>query len=143
LNLNGQITVLQPHLMVEMLGASWGNLGVDYATRRPTVTYRITNTGPGDTFNPVLTGATSPTPGVSTIGPVPQALPDLASGDSTIVSVRYQLALLSGPCALVILGCQFDTTLSVSMPDALDKADSPPPSATVHVKTPNLPPPLA
>jgi hypothetical protein len=143
LNINGGITVLQPQLLIEVIGSSWGNLGVDYVTRRPTVTYRITNTGPGDTFNPVLTGATSPTHGVSTLGVVPQALPDLQSGQSTIVSVRYQLALLGGPCALVILGCQFDTTLSVSMPDVLDKADSPPPSATVHVRTPDLPPPLA
>jgi hypothetical protein len=143
LSLNGSISVPQPSLKVEVVDTSWGNLGVDYATRRPTVTYRITNTGPGDTFNPVLTGVSSPTPGVSALNFVPQALPDLRSGDSTIVSQRFQLALLTGPCALIILNCQFDSKLSVSMPDVLDKADSPPPSATVHARTPNLPPPLA
>jgi hypothetical protein len=141
-NINGSIAVPQPHLKVEVLSTTWGNLGVDYVTRRPTVTYRITNTGPGDTFNPVLTSATSPTNGVTTLGVVPQNLPDLASGQSTTVSVRYQLGLLA-PCALVILGCQFDTTLAVSMPDVLDKADSPPPPATVHSRAPDLPPPLA
>jgi hypothetical protein len=143
LGVNGNITVLQPHLKVEVVDTNWGNLGVDYVTRRPTVTYRITNTGPGDTFAPKLVSADSPNNGVNTLGVVPQNLPDLQSGQSTIVSVRYQLALLGGPCALVILGCQFDTTLGVSMPDALDKADSPPPTATVHVRTPDLPPPLA
>jgi hypothetical protein len=141
-DVNGNITVPQPHLKVEALSTTWGNLGVDYLTRRPTVTYRITNTGPGDTFAPVLTKAISPNNGVATLGPIPQNLPDLQSGQSTTLSVRYQLGLLS-PCALVILGCQFDTTLSVSMPDVLDRADSPPPSATVHVRAPDLPPPLA
>lgn len=143
LGVQGTLSVLQPHLMVEVLATTWGNLGVDYLTRRPTVTYRITNTGPGDTFAPKLVSADSPNNGVNTLGPVPQNLPDLQSGQSTVISVRYQLALLGGPCALVILGCQFDTTLGVSMPDALDQATSPPPTATVHVRTPDLPPPLA
>jgi hypothetical protein len=89
-----------------------------------------------------LTSATSPTNGVTTVGIVPQNLPDLQSGQSVTVTVRYQFGLLA-PCALVILGCEFDTTLGVSMPDALDKADSPPPTATVHVRAPDLPPPLS
>lgn len=138
---NDDFTVLQPGLKVELITSYWGNLGVDYLTRRPTVVYRITNTGPGDTFAPVLTGATSSTTGVSTLGSVPQNLPDLAAGQSTTVAVRYQLGLL-GPCALVILGCRFDTTLAVSLPDVLDRAATPPPSATVRVRTPDLPPPL-
>ena len=144
LSITGNITVLQPHLKVEVVGTSWGNLGIDYATRRPTVTYRITNTGPGDTFNPVLKTATSTSIYVKTLGPVPQNLPDLASGQSTQVSVRYQLSLLKQPpCNLIFLGCQFDVKVVVSMPDPLDKADATPPSATVHVRTPDLPPPLA
>jgi len=141
LSLNGSVTVPQPSLKVEAIGTSWGNLGVDYATRRVTVTYRITNTGPGDTFNPVMTSTSSPTNGVTPLGPQPQALPDLLHGASTVVSVRYQLGLLA-PCALVILGCQLDTKVSVSMPDVLDKADTPPPSVTTRVRAPDFPPPL-
>jgi hypothetical protein len=143
LTLNGNISVPQPSLKIEVVSTSWGNLGLDYATRRPTVTYRITNTGPGDTFNPVLTAATPNTYGVTQIaGQVPMALPDLAHGDSTLVSVRYQFALRS-PCQGVILGCTFKTTLAVSMPDVLDKATSPPPQVTTTQKAPTLPPPVS
>lgn len=141
ISFGGTITVLQPSLKVEVVSTSWGNLGVDYLTRRVTVTYKITNTGPGDTFGAVMTQTTSPTNDVTPLGPQPQTLGDLLSGDSTTVSVRYQLGLLS-PCTLVILSCNFDTTMSVRMPDALDKADTPPPSVTNHVTAPTFPPPL-
>jgi hypothetical protein len=143
LNINGSISVLQPSLQVEVASTSWGNLGVDYVTRTVTVVYKITNTGPGDAFNAVLTATSSPTNFVVPLGPTPRNLGDLLAGESTTVSVRYQFALIAGPCKLVILGCQFDTKVSVSMPDALDKADNPPPSQTNHVVAPTLPPPLS
>jgi hypothetical protein len=143
LSLNGNITVPQPSLKVEVAGTSWGNLGVDYATRRVTVTYRITNTGPGDTFNPVVTKAQPITAGVQLMaGYIPQALPDLQHGQSTLISVRYQLGAFA-PCAKVILGCNFQTTVAVSMPDVLDKATSPPPQVTLSAKAPDLPPPIS
>jgi hypothetical protein len=107
------------------------------------VVYKITNVGQGDAFNAVLTEASSPTNFVLPLGPTPQNLGDLLAGESTTVSVRYQFALIAGPCKLVILGCQFDTKVSVSMPDALDKATTPPPSRTNHVTAPTLPPPLS
>jgi hypothetical protein len=140
--LNGQITVPQPGLQVDVVSTSWGNLGVDYVTRRVTVVYRVTNTGPGDTFGAVVTEASSPTPGVTPLGPVPQNLGDLLHGESTTFTVRYAFTLLAGPCQLVILGCKFDTKVSVKMPDVLDKADNPPPSRTNQVTAPNFPPPL-
>ena len=142
LKLNGNIAVLQPNLQVDVVETNWGNLGVDYVSRRVTVVYKITNTGPGDAFDTVLTEASSPTAYVSSLGPTPQNLGDLLAGESTNVSVRYQFTLIPGPCKVVILGCPFDTKVSVSMPDALDKADTPPPSRTNHVTAPNFPPPL-
>ncbi|MDT4918192.1 MAG: hypothetical protein QOH89_2892 [Pseudonocardiales bacterium] len=143
LSLAGNISVPQPSLKVEVAGTFWGNLGVDYATRRVTVTYRITNMGPGDTFNPVLTKAAPATSGVTTMaGQIPQALPDLAHGESTLVNVRYQLGLFQ-PCSKVILGCNFKSTIAVSMPDVLDKATSPPPQVLLASKAPTLPPPIS
>jgi hypothetical protein len=66
-------------------------------------------------------------------------LGDLASGASTDVTVRYNLGLLA-PCALVILNCSFSTTLTATMPDALDVSSTD--SASAQVTAPNLPPPL-
>jgi hypothetical protein len=139
LSLQGSINVLQPTLKVEVVSTFWGNLGLDYVTRRVSVTYRITNTGPGDAFNTVLQSTTSPTAGVSPLGPTPQPIGDLLAGQAAVVTVRYQLGLLS-PCALVILSCRFDTTVNVAMPDALDVLT--PQSATVPAKAPDFPPPL-
>jgi hypothetical protein len=45
------------------------------------------------------------------------------------------------PCKLVILGCKFDTTLTFSMPDALDVAGAAK-TATVQAKAPDFPPPV-
>ena len=142
LKLNGNLSVLQPHLAVDVVSTTWGNLGVDYVTRRVTVTYRVTNTGPGDAFAAVMTGTSSPTAGVIPLGPQPQNLGDLLNGESTTFSVRYQFSLLTGPCLLVILNCHFDTVTAVSLPDALDQADTPPPTVTNHVTAPLFPPPL-
>jgi hypothetical protein len=142
LALNGNITVPQPSLSVAVVNTYWGNLGLDYATRRVTVTYRVTNNGPGDTFNPVVTKAAPVTYGVKLMaGQIPQALPDLAHGESTTFIVRYQFGL-SSPCK-VIFDCNFKTTIAVSMPDVLDKATSPPPQVTTSQKAPTLPPPVS
>jgi hypothetical protein len=56
------------------------------------------------------------------------------------VSVRYQLGLLS-PCQLVILSCQFDTTLSIDIPDAFDRSNTQ--ARTLRVRAPTAPPPLS
>jgi hypothetical protein len=135
--LKGEFTVLQPALLVEKVGAFWGGLGTDYLTRRPTVVYRITNTGAGDAFKARLTAVSSPTNGVTVLGPTSIGLLDMAAGESRLVNVRYELGLLQ-PCALVILNCAFQTVLTVNLPDALDVAHVA--SRTVQVKTPALPP---
>jgi hypothetical protein len=113
---------------------------VDYATRKPTVTYRITNTGPGDAFGVTIADYFSNTPGVTpAVRPEPQPLGDLASGESTLLNLRYRFELLQ-PCQVVILGCNFQTTLVVNMPDALDVNQ--PKAAAVAATAPLLPPPL-
>jgi hypothetical protein len=138
LDLRGTFTILQPALRVEFVKSYWGGLGTDYLTRRPTVIYRITNIGTGDAFGARLRGVTSPTTGVTVLGPTTAALIALAAGESTLVPVRYQLGLV-GPCALVLLACTFSTSLTVDLPDALDIAHVA--SKTVSVRAPNLPPP--
>jgi hypothetical protein len=140
LTLTGSITVLSPAMQISLVSTSWGNLGLDYVSRIVTATYQIKNVGTGDSFAPTLTSATSHADGVTSLGPVPQALDDLAAGASTQVSVKYQLALLQ-PCQLVILNCSFGTTVGVNMPDALD-VPFPQTSANVQVIAPTLPPPL-
>lgn len=136
----GSLSVLQPVLLVEAVGTSWGSLGVDYATRRVSVTYRVTNTGPGDAFRATVDSTSSSTGGVTAMGPTPQVLGDLPAGQSTTFTVRYQLGLLS-PCALVILGCKFTTRVTATLPDALDKG-TPVTSPAIAVRAPDFPPPL-
>ena len=136
----GSFAIPDPSLKLEVLKTFWGGLGTDYLTRRATVQFRITNTGPGDAFGATLQSTSSPTPGVTPLGPTPQALFDLPSGKSTIVQVRYQFSLLSGPCALILLNCNFQASATVNFPDAFDAAHVL--SATVATKAPNLPPPL-
>ncbi len=138
LKIDGSISVLQPSLALSVVRTFWSNLGLDYVSRKVSVTYKVTNTGPGDAFGVKLTGSTSPTAGVTPIGPVPQSLGDLLAGESAEVTVRYQFGLTQ-PCSLVILGCEFDSTMTFLMPDALDVPASF--SKTVHAKAPNLPPP--
>ncbi|MGH9138961.1 MAG: hypothetical protein ACRD0G_18270 [Acidimicrobiales bacterium] len=139
LDLAGQVAVLAPGLDVTVHDVTWGRLGLDYVSRIVTVAYNVTNPGPGDSYGAVLQSTTS-TAGVTPLGPTPQQLGDLLAGDTVQVSVRYQLGLLTGPCQLVLLGCSFPTTLTVTLPDALDvPADR---TATVQVTAPNLPPPL-
>ncbi|MBA2280244.1 MAG: hypothetical protein H0W25_03280 [Acidimicrobiia bacterium] len=141
LNLSGNLTVPTPALGVTVVRTYWGGLGTDYVSRRVSVVYRITNTGPGDSFGVRITALTNPTNGVTPFATAPIALGDLASGESAEIVVRHQLGLLA-PCALVILGCNFETRFTVSMPDALDIAGPALGPVTVAVKAPTLPPPL-
>ena len=138
--LTGAIDVLRPGLDVEVMDAYWGLLGADYLLRRVTVLFRITNPGPGDSFASKALSANSPTNGVGERGGyVPRYLGDLLEGESEIVKMKYELGLLQ-PCALVVLGCEFDVVVRVLTPDALDRPQTQ--SRTVHVRAPNFPPPL-
>lgn len=139
LDLAGQLAVLAPGLQVHVVKTYWGNLGLDYVTRVLTVQYRITNPGPGDSYGSALTGI-APGAGVTNLGPISQPLGDLLAGESRVVTVRFQLALLGPPCQLLVLGCTFPTTLAVSLPDALDAPATR--TAAVSITAPNLPPPL-
>ena len=160
--LRGGVGVLQPALGVTLVNTYWGHDGVDYVKRQVAVVYDVTNTGPGDSFGTFLQTASSPTPGASLIaiivngnnllidgntplGTFPRSLGDLASGETARVTLEWQLPLPAGnpPCGLVILNCQFDTTLTFRVPDALDVALAPDPSFTLHAQAPNLPPPLS
>ena len=137
--LDGNITIVPPAITVQAVDAYWGLLGVDYLRRRVTVVYRITNTGAGDSFGARLTGITSSTNGVEPVGVTARPLGDLRPEESELVTVRYQLGLLS-PCRLVILNCRFDTTLSVDIPDAFDRSNTQ--VRTLRVRAPTAPPPL-
>jgi len=53
---------------------------------------------------------------------LPQSLPDLLHGQSTLASVRYKLPF-PAPCTRIFVNCAFDTAVSVTMPDVLDKVD--------------------
>jgi hypothetical protein len=139
LTLDGPFTIPDPSLQLEVVKTYWGGLGTDYLSRRVTVQYRITNAGPGDAFGATLKSTGSPTSGVSPLGPTPQPLFDLPAGASQIVEVRYQLGLI-GPCALVLLGCHFQTSATVDLPDGFDVSHVL--TATVATTAPTLPPPL-
>jgi hypothetical protein len=119
LQLDGTVGVDRPVLSASLVGLSWGPLGLDLLTRRPQVQIRITNNG-ADAYGLRLASAASPTPGVALLTGAPVDLGDLLAGESTVVSLRYQLALL-GPCLAVLTLCQFDISLATSMTDALDR----------------------
>lgn len=158
LTLRGAVAVIQPKLDVKVVETFWGRDGVDYAKREVGVVYDVTNIGAGDAFNVLLTKASSPTPGASLVaiiidgdnilidgntpvGQFPRALGDLAAGERERVVLKWQLPLPAGdpPCGLVILGCQIDTKLTFSLPDALDVATTP--EFVRTVRAPDLPPP--
>jgi hypothetical protein len=139
LDLDGELVIDEPSLQVEVVQTYWGSLGTDYLSRRVSVVYRITNQGPGDSYGASITGLTNPTPGVSPLTGTPIPLGDLAAGESRQLTVRHQLGLLE-PCALVILGCRFQTQFTVDLPDALDAPHLH--TATVPARAPDLPPPL-
>ncbi|CAN5742013.1 hypothetical protein BH20ACT2_BH20ACT2_10740 [soil metagenome] len=138
--LTGSLAVLQPTFDIEVVDTFWGGLGTDYVTRRPTVVFKITNTGPGDAFGAKVAQISSSTPGVAAINTqAGLALGDLAAGDSEFVATRFQLGLLQ-PCQLVVLGCVFSTTTRISWADALDVVTTP--QLSRPATAPNLPPPL-
>jgi hypothetical protein len=158
LDLNGLLQVHKPQLDVRLVETYWGRDGVDYAARQVAAVYKVTNVGAGDSFNAALTAASSPTPGTAMIqilingqklyidgntpvGGFPRSLGDLASGEQITVTVVWQLPLPSTkpPCKAVILGCQIDTSLTFSTPDALDLPNSQ--TVAIPVKAPSLPPP--
>jgi hypothetical protein len=165
LQLGGVINVLQPALTAQFVDSYWGHLGTDYLASVVTVVYRVANTGPGDAFDAMFLGGASPHPYVRPCGPgysllnpcttnpqTPKPLGDLASctlnADGTIpntcdtesVTVRYRLDPLFGPCVLHLLGCEFPTTVTVRMSDALDVAGDK--VASVTAETPPVLPPL-
>lgn len=139
LDLAGDLDVRRPSLQAEVVTTFWGGLGADYLTRRPSVVYRIVNAGPGFAYGAELVETASPTDGAEALGPHQQALGDLAPGDEAFATVRYQLGLLE-PCDLVVLGCEFDTEVTVTLPDVLD--DVVEDTATVPARAPDTPPPL-
>ena len=162
----GSINVLQPDLTVVVDRTYWSHLGLDYVARIVSVDYRVANNGPGDAFGVQWLGAPSSAPGVRECGEdryyyanpcfpdPPPVIPlgDLASCplasdagipadcDSEIVTVRYKMDPVNGPCSLVLLGCTFPTTVTVRIPDALDVATEK--SESEVVTAPVLPPPL-
>jgi hypothetical protein len=139
ISLTGTATILEPSLSISVVKTYWGNLGLDYALRNVSVTYAITNSGPGDAFGVTLDSTSSSTKGVTPLGPTPQAVGDIASQQSAQATVVYHLGLFD-PCTDVILNCNFASTLNVTMPDALDSPVTS--SASAPVSAPALPPPL-
>lgn len=142
LSLNGNLSVPQPALDVALVRTFWGNLGLDYVSRRVSATYQITNVGTGPAYDTRLTGTVPLTGGVSAMGPVPQTLGELAPGESAFVTVRYQfgLSLLPPPCLLIIIGCAFSSRIEVAWVDGLDIPSTP--NETIGATAPLLPPPL-
>lgn len=120
LDLAGAIDVAAPDLQVTVATTWWGNLGIDFLLRQPTVVYRITNAGDGDAFAAQLNSAAPSSPGAYAIAGTPAALGDLAPGESAYIAVRYRLDLL-GPCTLIVLGCRFNVAVHTSMVDGLDR----------------------
>jgi hypothetical protein len=141
LQLGGDIDVIKPSIRAEAIAASWDNFKLNYITRVVTITYRVTNTGPGDSYGPRLTGVASLTPGVTPIfGPDEwRQLGDLRVGDSSTFAIAYQLGTGSPPCTLIIVNCTFSSRLTFEVPDALDQPISPTPTATVSSTAPLLP----
>lgn len=152
LDLDGSISVPTPALEVSVAKTFWGGLGSDYLTRRVSVVYRIANVGPGDAFGVVVTGIeTPPESGArpmlganysAPLGDLPACLPDGSNQDrcTATVTIRHQLLLQPGPCELVILGCEFDSTITADLPDALDRPNVQ--SDSTRVRAPDTPPPL-
>lgn len=153
-SVSGDLAVLQPDLTVTPVASYWGFLGADYLLRRVTVVFRVTNTGAtpvtGDAFDVRLKGVTADpasAPGTATLsgvkvlGPLVQRLGDLVPGQSEDLRVRYELGLTpSEPCALVVLSCSFDSTLTLEGRDALDVGFRT--TSTVRAVAPDFPPPL-
>ena len=139
MSFNGEITVLQPDLKVELVRSYWGHLGADYAGRMVSVIYRLTNTGPGDAFNvKVLPPATKD--GIAAVEVFPTDLDDLSAGEEILVTARYKIGIRGQRDGPLLVKRQFDTTISAVMPDALDVASTK--SVVVAVTAPAYPPSL-
>ncbi|MGH2710516.1 MAG: hypothetical protein ACRDH9_04850 [Actinomycetota bacterium] len=137
INLSGSLSVLQPSLSVEVVSASWEPGNIDKDFKFATVTFRATNTGPGDSFGARFLSATSSGGGSTPAGPAPQTLGDIAEGDSALFVQRYRFERKQ-PCQPKESGgCSFDSSLSIELPDALDI----PATYTddVHVRVPTSP----
>ena len=139
LDLDGDLTVLQPALSAEMVRSFWGRLGADYAGRVLTVVYRIRNHGPGDAFVGRLTTPTAPT-GIEPIEFRPAVLGDLAPGETVDVTVRYKVGLRGGSKGPLLIRRSFDGAVNATVDDALDVAHAL--SLPVHVVAPANPPAL-
>lgn len=152
LDLDGNIVLPIPELDVTVVRTFWGGLGTDYLTRRVSVVYNIANVGDGDAFGVVVTDIENPpgsgvTPMIGNnfaapLGDLPACRPDGSNRSqcSASITIRHQISALEGPCTLVILGCEFDTTITADLPDALDVSHVQ--SDTVRPRAPDLPPPL-
>jgi hypothetical protein len=139
LDLDGALAVRQPDVKVELVRSYWGRLGADYAGRLATVVYRVTNTGAGDAFRAKLVKATSTT-GIVAVEQFPTELDDLAPGESVLVTVRYKVGLKGQRKGPLLTGREFDTTLTLLLPDALDAGA--PRDVTLTVSAPAFPPAL-
>ncbi|WP_327251967.1 hypothetical protein [Streptomyces sp. NBC_01244] len=112
LNLMGSVDPLQPTIAVTHR-AFWGG-PFAYLSRTLSVEYRIRNTGPGDAFGVVLNDAATSSPGVTRIGPVPQAVGSVPAGSERSVVVRYRV------CGIAAIGCRFTANVQLTVADALD-----------------------
>ncbi|MFJ8213511.1 hypothetical protein [Streptomyces sp. NPDC096033] len=112
LSLHGSLNVLQPQVAVTQR-AYWGGIG-NYLSRTLSVEFRIRNTGPGDAFGVELTDALPTEPGITRLGPVPQAVGAIPAGGSAPVVVRYRV------CGLAVVGCRFTAATRTFLTDALD-----------------------
>ncbi|MFE4261338.1 hypothetical protein [Streptomyces sp. NPDC056883] len=112
LNLLGSADPLQPTIALTHR-AFWGG-PFAYLSRTLSVEYRIRNTGPGDAFGVVLNDAATSSPGVTRIGPVPQAVGSVPAGSERSVVVRYRV------CGIASIGCRFTADVQLTVADALD-----------------------
>jgi hypothetical protein len=140
LQLQGTLDVLQPSLSATFIRSYWGHLGADYAGRIGTVVYRLKNEGPGDAFRVQFLTPTT-VAGINTIEMFPTDLDDLQVGETVDVTVRYKIvpreSTAKGP---LLVRREFDTTLNVILPDALDVATTK--HVLVRVSVPSYPPAL-
>ena len=134
LGLNGQVTVLDPNLAIEVASAMWDPATPQSEFRNATVQYRLVNVGPGDSYG-VEFVADSTSPGVAPVGSLPGSLGNVMAGDDVLFEVRYQIE--KGRCALVERGCGFDASFTVEMPDALDHPGERSTTVRVDLPTPS------
>jgi hypothetical protein len=135
IGLSGLVTVLTPGLAAELISARW-EPGSSGGSRNAAVTYRITNTGPGDAFGVRLLASSSPAPGITVVSTLPLDLGDLLIGESALAQVRYALQDRES-CGDIRPSCTFEASVSVELPDALDNPTTA--DATLSVRVPTAP----